>query len=100
VLIDRWDLIKGWIDTILIQREALRYEMQKLEGIRVYQSGANFLLFETLRRTPQEVFQDLLNEGILIRDVSSYPMLQKALRVSVGTPEENDEFLGVLRRVI
>jgi histidinol-phosphate aminotransferase len=100
ILISRWDVIKTWIDTILTQREALRYEMDKLAGIRVYQSGANFLLFETLRRQPKDVFQGLLSEGILIRDVSSYPLLGKGLRVSVGTPEENSEFLNVLRKVI
>jgi histidinol-phosphate aminotransferase len=100
VLIDRWELIKGWIDMILMQREALRYEMEKLEGIRVYQSGANFLLFETLSRKPKEIFQELLNEGILIRDVSSYPLLEKGLRVSIGTPEENAEFLSALGRTI
>jgi histidinol-phosphate aminotransferase len=39
-------------------------------------------------------------QGILIRDVSTYPMLERGLRVSIGTPEENQEFLSVLRSVV
>ncbi|HRJ77137.1 MAG TPA: histidinol-phosphate transaminase, partial [Planctomycetota bacterium] len=34
--------------------------------------------------------------GVLIRDVSSYPGLGRALRVSIGRPEENDAFLKAL----
>jgi len=36
----------------------------------------------------------------LIRDVSKYPLLGKALRVSIGTPEENDAFLSALRATL
>ena len=39
----------------------------------------------------------LYEQGILIRDVSSYPMLSKCLRISVGTREENDRLLSALR---
>ena len=39
------------------------------------------------------VFRALCEEGILVRDVSRYPMLGQFLRVSVGLPRENDRFL-------
>jgi len=50
-----------------------------------------------MQKSPQEIFEGLLRRGILIRDVSGYPMLDRALRVSIGTPGENDEFLNTLR---
>jgi histidinol-phosphate aminotransferase len=43
------------------------------------------------------VFADLLAQDILVRDVSSYPMLKPYFRVTVGTPEENDRLLAALR---
>jgi histidinol-phosphate/aromatic aminotransferase/cobyric acid decarboxylase-like protein len=45
------------------------------------------------------VFGELLKRDILIRDVSSYPMLSDYFRVSVGTPEENDRLLVALREI-
>ena len=38
----------------------------------------------------------MVGRGVLIRDVSGYPRLAKALRVSIGRPEENDAFLKAL----
>jgi histidinol-phosphate aminotransferase len=37
---------------------------------------------------------------VLIRDCSSWPRLSGCLRVTVGTPEEDDAFLGALTEVL
>jgi histidinol-phosphate/aromatic aminotransferase/cobyric acid decarboxylase-like protein len=71
-----------------------------MPAVKVYPSGANFLLFESLTRTPAEVFAAVLSRGILIRDVSGYPMLERGLRVSIGTPEENTQFIEALREAV
>ena len=46
--------------------------------------------------SPKAVFEALYRRGVLVRDVSSYPMLSRCLRISVGTPDENDTFLRAL----
>jgi histidinol-phosphate aminotransferase len=97
--IERWSDIEWWIGRIIAERERVRAEMAGVDRIRVFPSGANFLLFESLRRSPGDLFGALADRGILIRDVSSYPMLSRGLRVTIGTPEENDEFLNVLKEV-
>lgn len=97
VLMDRWEKVRPWIATLVAERERVFSSLASLEAIRVSDSKANFLLFESLRKSPQELFEALLKRGILVRDVSSYPMLDRALRVSVGTPGENDEFIDTLR---
>jgi len=84
---------------IKAQRELVYRRMREIEGVTVYPSRANFLLFET-ERSPGEVFEGLLTHGVLVRDVSRYPMLSKALRVSIGTAEENERFLAGLRSVL
>jgi histidinol-phosphate aminotransferase len=46
------------------------------------------------------VWSDLLDKGVLVRDTSSWPGLTGCLRVTVGTPEENDVFLSALAEVL
>jgi histidinol-phosphate aminotransferase len=96
VLIDRWPEYRRWIDAIVEERERVLAAMSRIGTVRVYPSGGNFLLFETLRRTPAELFRSILERGILIRDVSSYPGLSRGLRVTIGTSEENNSFLAAL----
>ena len=100
VLLRRWAEIKGWIDVLKKERSRLHVRLQEFKGIKVYPSAANFLLFETFVKPPSQVFSELLERGILIRDVSSYPMLQNAMRVSIGTPAENDEFISALKEIV
>jgi len=43
------------------------------------------------------LFMRFLQRGVLVRDVSHQPMLERCLRVTIGMPDENDRFLGALR---
>jgi histidinol-phosphate aminotransferase len=98
ILIERWPVVQPWIGRIVSERERVRAALTLMPSLRVHPSSANFLLFETMERAPGDLFDSLRAEGILIRNVSSYPMLSRALRVTVGTPAENDEFLEALQR--
>jgi histidinol-phosphate aminotransferase len=46
------------------------------------------------------VWQALLDRGVLVRDISSAPTMERYLRVTIGTPEENDAFLAALAEVL
>ncbi|MBN1575533.1 MAG: histidinol-phosphate transaminase [Chitinispirillaceae bacterium] len=81
----RAELTAG-IRTIIEQRGACIRFLSTLP-LDVYPSAANFILIRTNRK--QELFNALLADGILVRDVSAYPMLENCLRISVGAPEEN-----------
>ena len=59
-------------------------------------SDANFVLFRPQRRSGHDVWAGLLAHSVLVRDCSSWPRLADCLRVTVGTPEENDAFLAAL----
>jgi len=87
------------IEAILSERERLRQMLGAVPGVKVYPTGANFFLFE-ISAPPRAVFEELHQQGILIRDVSSYPMLSRCLRVTVGTPEENDRFIVALQEIM
>jgi histidinol-phosphate aminotransferase len=78
------------------ERERLLSRLADVPGVRAHASDANFFLLEMTGADPGAVFASLLRRGVLVRDVTSYPMLSSFLRVSVGSAEENDAFLHAL----
>ncbi len=99
-LLDRWETIKGWIEVLKCEREFVLKELSRIPSLIAYRSEGNFILFESREKTPRQIFDALLAKGILIRDVSSYPNLGRGLRVTVGKPEENREFLTALQEAL
>jgi len=81
---------------LVAERERLLARLADVPGVRAFSSDANFFLLECLSADPKAVFASMLRRGVLVRDVTSYPMLGRCLRVSVGTEAENDAFLHAL----
>ncbi|HEX8682167.1 MAG TPA: histidinol-phosphate transaminase [Ardenticatenaceae bacterium] len=88
------------IALIKAERERLFAALEALPIARPVPSDANFILTHFEGFTPQQVFDSLLERGILIRDVSSYPELGEYLRISVGAPHENDALIGALQDLV
>jgi histidinol-phosphate aminotransferase len=86
--------------------EAIVSERRRiLDGLRclrvaAWPSQANFVLFDTGQGAAQKVWHGLLDRGVLVRDTSAWPGLEGSLRVTVGTPPENDAFLDALAEVL
>ncbi|MCB1214988.1 MAG: histidinol-phosphate transaminase [Deltaproteobacteria bacterium] len=87
---------KTKLKEILTQREKLYQEMKKIKSLEVFPSQANFILFRL--KNPQACFEFLKRKGLLIRNVSSQAGLAGCLRVSVGRPKENQQFLNALNQ--
>jgi len=97
------ELLEPQVEAMRRERDRLLAGLREIPGIRVFPSAANFVLFRVERDdlTHTEVFERLLGEhGILVRDVSKYPMLERCLRVNAGTPEETQGFLAALRSIL
>ena len=60
-------------------------------------SDANFILFRPRERDADEVWRTLLEHSVLIRNCASWDGLKGCLRVTIGTPDENDRFLRALK---
>lgn len=71
------------------ERTRMRKSLERI-GVAAISSGANFFLFESAN--PAALWSELLESGVLVRDVG----LAAHLRVTVGTPEENDRFIAAL----
>ncbi len=82
-----------------LNEEGKSYLYQELEkeGLRYIPSVANFILIEVGENAP-EVFNDLLKEGVIVRLMGCYG-LDNFIRVTVGRPEENEEFIKALKKI-
>jgi histidinol-phosphate aminotransferase len=85
------------IESIVSERERLARMMNDLD-VESWPSDANFILFRPLSRDARQVWSEVLDEQVLIRDCSGWPGLTGCLRVTVGAPEENDMFVSALRK--
>ncbi|MCU1361352.1 MAG: hisC [Ilumatobacteraceae bacterium] len=65
-----------------------------------FPSGANFVLFRPRNMPGRQVWQALVDRSVLVRDCSSWPRLDDCLRITIGTPDENDAFLVALQEVL
>ncbi|MGY4860173.1 histidinol-phosphate transaminase [Cryobacterium sp. AP23] len=81
------------VDDIRVQRDRIVTELTAL-GFRPLRSGSNFVLFGGVA-DPRAVFEALLAEGILIRDMG----IPGHLRVSAGTEAETSAFLDAIARL-
>lgn len=84
------------VETIKHERERLWRELSTMRGITAFPSRGNFILFRCEAAPAPEVWQKLLDEGVLVRDFSEVPGCEGCLRVSVGTAEEDERFLEAL----
>lgn len=83
---------------IIAERERVFGEVSRIGGLNPVPSRANFMAIKS-RIAPGQLFKELLERDILVRDVSNYPMLSEYFRVSVGTADENDKLLNALRAI-
>jgi len=87
------------VSILVAERERMSAALDRLD-LDVWPSGSNFLLFRPRRVRGDDVWQHLLDRGVLVRNCASWPRLEGCLRVTVGTAEENDRFLGALEDVV
>jgi len=93
------DEMEERVKLIITERERIAAAFATLP-VDAFPSGANFILFRPRTMGGRAVWQALLDRDILVRDCSSWPRLDDCLRVTVGTPSENDLFVAALREVL
>jgi histidinol-phosphate aminotransferase len=89
-LLGRADVMAARAQELSARRDSLLAFLRTMPLDAVYQSASNFILFRCARKA--DLFDFLKQKGVLIRDVSQYPMLENCLRVNVGTDSETRLF--------
>lgn len=99
LILDEVNSFKKQWKNIRQNREKLKNKLENISGVNVYDSNANFILFNT-EIPEKEVFLKLSAEGINIRFLEELDLLGDSLRVTVGTKTENNSFLRCLSRIL
>ncbi|MBE9559955.1 MAG: histidinol-phosphate transaminase [Proteobacteria bacterium] len=96
-VLDNADELDQQAKLIRDEREVLLEKMNKLPGLQVFPSQANFILFRVLNKNANDVFESIKQAGVLIKNMKvDDGLLANCLRVTVGTPGENMAFLSAL----
>jgi histidinol-phosphate aminotransferase len=89
------DQVNQWIREILNQRDRLVLTLKNFDFVQdIYPSDANFILVKTT--APKDIYNFLVDKGIIVRDRSKVDLCEGCLRITVGTPAENDVLLEAL----
>ena len=91
VALDNSEALLAEVDALIAERDRVATELGKL-GFEVVPSSANFLLFRGFNADSKTAWDSLVAAGILVRDVG----LEGYLRVTIGLPSENAEFLTAI----
>ena len=101
--LDYVEVMNAQVETIKAERSKVEAELGRI-GCEVWPSGANFILFRPTSRSGDpigdEVWHQLIESSVLVRNTASWDRLAGCLRVTVGTPEENDRFLTAISSIL
>lgn len=88
--------VNAMIQEIVKQRGELIDQLSKLSIVlKIHPSDANFLLVKVINA--REIYDFLLTKGIVVRDRSKVELCEGCLRITVGTPKENNELIRELK---
>ena len=93
------DQMEARVGALIRERRRVAAALADLP-LETWPSQANFILFRPRHRKGSEVWQGLVDRSVLVRDCSRWPRLEGCLRVTIGTPEENDRFIEALGQVL
>ena len=86
------------LKVILDQRNSLEFSLRELPAVeKIYPSDANFLLVKLT--DPAAMYRHLADEGIIVRDRSRVILCEGCLRITVGTPEENEKLTAAMLKL-
>ncbi len=99
VVLQHWEMIAPEFQTIIREREQLGERLGHIPGVTVYPSQANFLLAH-VAAGGAKVWEALGAHGILVRYFPGSAALQDCLRITVGTPAENELLTTTLQTIV
>lgn len=96
-LMEQEQQVAAWISAINSERERLAIALRKIPFIKtVFPSDANFLLVRV--DDAEKIYSYLLQQSIVVRNRHGQPLCDHCLRITIGTPEENNLLLQALQQ--
>ena len=88
------------VSCIIGERTRVEGELHRMPELDAFPSAANFILFRPRTMSARALHTELVERGVLVRDVSSWPDAGESLRATIGSPVENDRLLDALRAAL
>jgi histidinol-phosphate aminotransferase len=89
--------VNDWIKETLIQRDKLVLTLKEMVFVLdIYPSDANFVLVKTTNATG--IYNYLVDKGIIVRNRTNVELCEGCLRITIGTPEENNTLIETLQQ--
>ena len=99
--LSHYSIFEAQTQQICEDRNILFDQLKTIESLTVFPSQANFILFRIDKANADEVFEALKHSGILIKNMSpAGGVLSECLRVTVGTPDQNNDFILALQKIL
>ncbi|NCD69986.1 histidinol-phosphate transaminase [Mucilaginibacter agri] len=91
------DLVNLWIKELLAERDKLVLKLKDFDFVLdIYPSDANFILVKTT--DANGIYNFLVQHGIIVRNRTKVELCEGALRITIGTPDENQKLLETLQQ--
>ncbi|RZK65177.1 MAG: aminotransferase class I/II-fold pyridoxal phosphate-dependent enzyme, partial [Pedobacter sp.] len=98
VALENIQQVNDWIKLTVSERERLSTALAALDKVKkVFPSDANFILAEI--DNAHDIYNQLVAQGIIVRDRSKVILCDDCLRITVGTTEENNQLLTALEQI-
>ena len=95
----RDDDVRRRIAQCATERDRVYAALRRASGVEPFPSLTNFILFRLTELEPADAHARLLEHSVLVRDISMWPGCAGCLRVSIGTPAENDRVIAAIETV-
>lgn len=96
-VLENRDMLDEKIKIVINERNKLKNELDRFTGLKIYPSDANFFLVKT--DDADFLFNELIKKDILVRNLNSKGRLKNCIRITVGTPLENEKLLEALASI-
>lgn len=90
------DEMTAHVGDICAERDRVAARLHQM-GVTTWPSSGNFLL---ARMPIDGAFDALVERGVLVRDMSSVPRLERCVRITIGTPDEDDAALAAIEELL
>ncbi len=98
-LIDNSTQIESWVKQIIQERENMSKMLLKFPFVvKVFPSEANFILVKM--HDARGIYEFLREKGVIVRDRSRVFLCEDSLRITIGTPDENNQLINMLKELI
>jgi histidinol-phosphate aminotransferase len=95
----RKDVLNRQVSLLISARERLYNSLTQMNGVTAYPSETNFILIRTALDA-SHIYEKLKDSGILVKNLNKPGALANCLRVTVGTQDENNEFVNSLKKIL